>query len=548
MDSSSTDDRLKAIENRLKAIEDQLGLSSPTVQFLSSAISEPPKEPAQEKEMSKPGNWLGIIAVICFVLAAGFIIKLSIETGWLTAARQIGLAYLLGIVLIGGGLFLLKLDREYASLLPGAGIIILYLTTFAAHQYYYLIPFETAIAVTSVVSAICVLLYRKIHHDIYAIISASGAYLSPIILGFHTETVFSLYYFLLCSFAFGMISIWLQSRLLILIAAYLAVLVHALIGYQLNQDELIAILLPIHFLIFVIANTVYTFVNHPLTEQEAWGFFPVLIFFYAMEYYFLEQVHPGLAPWISLAFSALLMLTYVLSKAQLGKEHLHSQAMLLAFATIVTFHSLYLELIPTDAKPWLFVIIMIIVGMLPVKNTLSDVFKIYGFPILATLAILGIEYLSIIFHIIGGNDWYWLLLCFAAFASIWFVILRQNDYLKNRPDIKYALLSATHLLAILGLYQLTDVYNSLAVSASWLLYAVAVMGFAFMRKDKVMAKSALFVLSFAAAKALLYDASSAPTTVRIFCLLLTGVVLYGSGFLMKKIGSWEVEKLSSHPH
>ena len=62
--------------------------------------------------------------------------------------------------------------------------------------------------------------------------------------------------------------------------------------------------------------------------------------------------------------------------------------------------------------------------------------------------------------------------------------------------------------------------------------------FAFARRDDVMAKSALFVLGFAAGKALLFDAASASTVVRIFCLLLTGAVLYGCGLFMRKIGSW----------
>ncbi len=76
------------------------------------------------------------------------------------------------------------------------------------------------------------------------------------------------------------------------------------------------------------------------------------------------------------------------------------------------------------------------------------------------------------------------------------------------------------------------------MSASWLIYAVAVMVLAFARRDEVMAKSALIVLALAAGKALLYDAAAAPTVVRILCLLLTGVVLYGCGLLMRRIGSW----------
>jgi hypothetical protein len=79
---------------------------------------------------------------------------------------------------------------------------------------------------------------------------------------------------------------------------------------------------------------------------------------------------------------------------------------------------------------------------------------------------------------------------------------------------------------------------SLAVSASWLCYAALVIGYAFFLKDRIMADSAMMVLGIAAVKALLYDAASAPTLVRILCLLLTGMVLYVCGFLIKKIAAW----------
>ena len=60
--------------------------------------------------------------------------------------------------------------------------------------------------------------------------------------------------------------------------------------------------------------------------------------------------------------------------------------------------------------------------------------------------------------------------------------------------------------------------------------------------EPVPTKSAMLVLGFAAGKALLYDAASAPTTIRILCLLLTGAALYGSGFLIRKISGWKNEK------
>jgi Predicted membrane protein (DUF2339) len=205
------------------------------------------------------------------------------------------------------------------------------------------------------------------------------------------------------------------------------------------------------------------------------------------------------------------------------------------FITLVGFHSIYLNLLPDDVRPWTFVVIMLAAAFIPARLLTGRQSGVYFVPALALLAIIGIEYLSMISSLWSYNAQANLPLCFVSFISIWAVITRTD---KRFHSVGYAILSAAHLLAVMGLYHLTVDIGSLAVSISWLLYGVSVIVFAFIRKDEVMAKSAMPVLTLAAGKALLYDASSAPTIIRIVCLLLTGAALYGSGFLMRKIAGW----------
>ena len=494
--------------------------------------------PSIEMPALRPGNWLGIVAVLCFILAAGLIVKLSIDSGWLTPARQIGLAALLGFALIGAGLALLKTDREYASYLPGAGVIVLYMATFAAHRYYPLISFPTALAAVSLISGLCIWLYARIRHDVYPVTAAAGAYCAPIVLSLNAGSEFSLYYFLLCSVAFGAISIWVQSRTLTLISAYLAIFVTAVVGLDLHRDLLVACMLALHFLVFSVAAYLYSLANHKaLSEQEAWIFLPVLLAFYALEYYYIERLQPGLAPWISLVFAGVLLGLYR-SARRAFTDRMGSEALVFTFTTIVAFHSVYLQLLPQETKPWLFVVI-ILAAALQSQRIPQRVEPRFMVPYLAIIGILGIEYLTMLSGLLERrHDAENLLVCFAALASLWLLILRGRKWFENYANRGNALLAAAHLLAIMALYRLSTDAGSLAVSALWLLYALGVMGLAFSRKDEVMAKSALFVLAFAAGKALLYDAASAPTIVRILCLLLTGAVLYGCGLLMRRIAFW----------
>jgi hypothetical protein len=164
-------------------------------------------------------------------------------------------------------------------------------------------------------------------------------------------------------------------------------------------------------------------------------------------------------------------------------------------------------------------------------------------PALGLMAVLAIEFFSMVSHLLAGTDGTWLPVSLFSVAALWILIYFRGDDLAG-TDGYGPLLGAAHLLAVLGLYRLTKDAGSLEVSVSWLVYAVAVITYAFSRKDETLARSAVFVLAFAAGKALLYDAANAPTVVRIVCLLLTGAALYGSGFFLRKIAGWKTEKIS----
>jgi uncharacterized membrane protein len=77
-------------------------------------------------------GWSGAAAL---VLAAVYFIRLAVDAGWLTPARQVGVAALCGVGLIWIGFALRKADRRYASLLPAAGTVILFITVFGAHLF-----------------------------------------------------------------------------------------------------------------------------------------------------------------------------------------------------------------------------------------------------------------------------------------------------------------------------------------------------------------------------------------------------------------------------
>lgn len=536
----SVEEQLASINSRLTRIEHQLAM--PPIEATKKEIQPPRAAAPTTSYKINSSNLLGIIAIICFVLAAGFIIKLSIDSGWLTPIRQIVIAALFGFSLIGIGLQLLAVDREYASLLPATGIVVLYLSIFAAYRLYFLVSFEMAMIISSAISVLCIGLYLKIKHDIYPNTAAIGAYLSPAILGLNVNSTFTLYYFVICSLTFSALSIFVKTRSLTVIAAYLAIMVTALVGLDLNQHNLIAMMLALQFFIFTIGALLYTkHVQTPLTNAESWSFFPTLLIFYVAEYHFVSLIDANLAAWLSLAFAGFLIALYLAAKQLMGGKPLTSEPMIFTFAALVFFHAGYLELLPDNGGPWLFGIMLFGLACLPSRFVdIKNIFKLPMFVIaMLSMIVISVEYLRLAWNLIDTPNQVPLLVDAFAILSIWTLFIRKKDALSSDEVFAYIVLGAAHFLVITTLYNLTHEQNSLAVSISWLIYAIAIIIFAFIRKDRIMANSALFVLGLAAGKALIYDAASTPTVVRIICLLLTGIVLYGAGYLFKQIARWK---------
>lgn len=541
MNQTNWEELFSKLEKRVTAIEKHLSLTpAPASPIISTPSIQAAPVPKKIKEHKQPLNWLGIIGVICFVVAAGFIIKLSIESGWLTPERRIISSLLFGTTLIATGFYLARKDREYASLLPAGGILVYYLTALASYHLYQLIPFEGALTAITAASALCLWLYTKFKHSIYLLCAGTGAYLIPLLLARAPDIYFPYSYFMVCTATFCLFAVWAKSRALILICAYLSILMTgAITGDHALVYPLAMYALGFHFLVLCAATYAHTrYHGEPLTQKGAWMFMPILVIFYALEYHFIKSIYPEYVPWIALGFACVPALFYMAAKPHFA-QGLASLPVVVSFATLVVFHSLYLELIPLEHRYWVFVAIMGVICVLPAKKDMDKAFIV---PLFTGLAILAIEYLSMLSKLYSGHEATVELVTasLCAIALLWVFLLspgKKEPFYKNSYGI--IVLTLTHLLALAAFYRLTEPYGPLAISASWLYYAVVVMVLGFVKKHSGLTKSALMILVFAAGKVLLLDIVTDSTLIKILCLLLTGTVLYGSGLVMRRTATWK---------
>src|SRR5258706_13682018 len=125
-------------------------------------------------------NWIGIIAV---TFGVAFFLKFAFDKQWIGASARVSLSALVGISLLyvgerlrGRGL------KAYAYILSGGGLLILYLSDYAAYNFYHLIGQVLAFLLMAAVTTTAVLLSVRLNALPVAILGLVGGFLTPVLL------------------------------------------------------------------------------------------------------------------------------------------------------------------------------------------------------------------------------------------------------------------------------------------------------------------------------------------------------------------------------
>ena len=140
---------------------------------------------------SLPGGaeaWLGqrgllAIGVLALLLAAGYLLKLSFDRGWVSPLVRCvsGAAAGAGLGLLGWRL--LPRYRTYGAALVGCGAGICYLTVWAASSLYEFVPPGTGIAGLALVSLSLAAIAWAVDVEALAATATAGLLMAPVLLG-----------------------------------------------------------------------------------------------------------------------------------------------------------------------------------------------------------------------------------------------------------------------------------------------------------------------------------------------------------------------------
>ncbi len=158
-----------------------------TLDPLSISLPRPDKKANDQTEFAVGGKIFTGIGVLAIFLAVGFFLRYAFENNLISETMRVVFGGIFGLIVAGVGHFLRKKYASYGETLIGAGVGILYLSTYAAYGFYKLIDWPVAFFILFCItglSVITALLYNSKNLVIWSLV---GAFLIPFILPMNTS-------------------------------------------------------------------------------------------------------------------------------------------------------------------------------------------------------------------------------------------------------------------------------------------------------------------------------------------------------------------------
>ena len=145
-----------------------------------------PRRPAAPLLSSE--QWIGqrvllAVGVVALILAAGYLLRLSFDRGWISPLMRCIGGSLGGVVVGAIGWRLQSRYRTYGAALIGCGAAIIYLSVWAAARLYGVLPPTTGIVGLALVSIALAMIAYAIDVEALGTTAALGAFFAPILLG-----------------------------------------------------------------------------------------------------------------------------------------------------------------------------------------------------------------------------------------------------------------------------------------------------------------------------------------------------------------------------
>src|SRR5215212_11589748 len=128
-------------------------------------------------------RWIGWIAVLLILFATAFFLKYAFDNRWIGELGRVSIGIAFGIAMsLAGFRYQRRGWRIFSQILTAGGIVLLYLSTYAAFGYYHLVGQKTAFAFLALLIAEAAALSLVYNAPGIAIMALIGGLLTPVLL------------------------------------------------------------------------------------------------------------------------------------------------------------------------------------------------------------------------------------------------------------------------------------------------------------------------------------------------------------------------------
>ncbi len=341
--------RIVRFENRLERIEAML-VTRPAV---PSAVEikqpeptpTPPPRPtptpsikAAQLESVIGRRWVGWAAVVVILFATAFFLKYAFDNRWIGELGRVSIGIAFGIgMCIAGFRYQQKGWRIFSQILTAGGIVLLYLSNFAAFGYYHLVGQKTAFAFLVILVAEAAALSLVYSAPAIAIMALVGGFLTPLLLHSDRDQYrsFFVYLFLLDAGALALLKHWRSLSSVAYFGTQLLFWIWYDQNYHHQKRGAVLIFQTAIFLLFLLAH-----LGRELWRRESATLEDALLLltnpfvYFATTYTLLKTTHHD---WMGVFAIAMALLYASAAKILLSRSSGSRREILLLIAVALTF-------------------------------------------------------------------------------------------------------------------------------------------------------------------------------------------------------------------
>lgn len=495
---------------------------------------------------------VGWAAVALILFATAFFLKYAFDNRWIGELGRVAIGVAFGIGLIVTGFkYHQRRWRIFSQILTAGGVVLLYLSTYAAFGYYHLVTQKVAFAYFAILIAEAAGLALLYNAPAIAIMALVGGFLTPILLHSDRDQYRSLFAYIVALDvgALALLKHWRGLSSVAYLGTQLLFWLWYNERYHSQKRGAVLIFQTTIFLIFLLAHLGRELIRRELATIEDLALLLINPFvFFATAYHLLNPNHHD---WMGVFAIGMGLLYAGAAKILLERSKTNRSELLLMIGIALTFVTIA---IPIQLRSnwitiaWAIEAIIILWTGLEIRSlrlrvigcTLFGlalaklffwdtpfIFRATFTPVLnryflSSLVVVGCLFGATVLYRRAGErqqiqaPWFRLGILLVAVFALWFVMSVESvTYFISRAAAERIAEDAEHLRWL----------GQMALSVLWAAYAAALAAVGFVRRSASLRWASLALFALTIVKAMLVDIAGLQQLYRIIVFFVLGVLL-----------------------